>query len=54
MVFINNCIRNCQHSVLLRGPYLARMELIKMLHNKKPHLAHLAGELTLLVFQLHC
>jgi hypothetical protein len=44
MEFINEQIKGCQEGTLLRGPYLAQMELIKILKDRKSDLIKMAGE----------
>ena len=44
MEFINERIKGCQEAALLRGPYLAQMELVRILQERKSELLKLAGE----------
>ena len=44
MEFINEQIKSCQEATRLRGPYLAQMELVRILRERKSELLKLAGE----------
>ncbi|KAK7505933.1 hypothetical protein BaRGS_00002655, partial [Batillaria attramentaria] len=43
MEFINEQIKGCQDGPLLRGPYLAQMELVRILQERKSELLKIAG-----------
>ncbi|KAK7088103.1 N-alpha-acetyltransferase 25, NatB auxiliary subunit-like [Littorina saxatilis] len=43
MEFINERIKGCQETTPLRGPYLAQMELVRIMRERKSELLKLAG-----------
>lgn len=46
MEFINEQIKQCQQDTPLRGPYLAQMEFVRILQERKSEVLKLAGEFT--------